>query len=773
MFRRILHTLAAVFFGIRHGLHEIGIFMADMVRVLDPRQLPGMLVGGSKEAIEGGKVVAATTTVTLAEVLWRIVRSPIDLARLLFTAPGRIWHSLRTQRPIYLLIGLIVFLVFVGGAVWPVMNIFRERRVDAMRREQYRQLDEHFIRGDYEGVKHNLETLVKSAPEDSKVATRLAALEAGVAVPSDAKMARLLMRRHLFQGKLPDSAREARKVVALEDNDWEALIMVAQERILAGDRAEAVAAVEKLPLPENSIEAIPYYAASIGERIFRELGREDRLDDLIKFVAEKYVPAVRHSIINAYEPSTRLQLALMYRMALSQLARRPQLAEYFANYQDLCHGIANAPNVNAPILASVGEIQEAMRYPALQQMRQMNLITAEQHDEFSKEIEGRLAIVWSRVREMDAKNYLGYVGPAMQHVRAGRFSDGLREIESGIGACGPLPPLLEKKADIMRMMDPVGGLAFLEKSIAPDEKNPAMYKVLAEAALAAQRPDKAMEAIRKARALAPELPWAIRLEAEVLLQMGRPTEAAAGLKSVLASIGLDGPASVLYVRALVGAGSPQLAEQFLVNAVNGKESLGPILLGIEELLRLGRAVGAETCSRRVLLEDPGNYVAQILLGDACRIQAEQATGGWDKGLAEDAMKAYRGALRRDPDLPVVLAQVAWLQLAAFDLAQEADITMNPLRERVDVLPPVAVQMLGIADVVSGRYEAGRIKLQRVLDRQGPEALTLAYLALAYHGMNQSGAADDCLNRALAAPKSSPRRAELVEKIRLKIARGIK
>jgi hypothetical protein len=122
---------------------------------------------------------------------------------------------------------------------------------------------------------------------------------------------------------------------------------------------------------------------------------------------------------------------------------------------------------------------------------------------------------------------------------------------------------------------------------------------------------------------------------------------------------------------------------------------------------------------------------------------------------------------------MVLAQIAWLQLAAFDLPQEADITMSPLRDRADGLPPIAIQMLGIVDVVAGRYEAGRIKLQRVLDRQGPDALTLAYLALAYHGMNQSVAATDGLNRALAAPKSSPRRAEMIEKIRLKIARGIK
>lgn len=774
MLRRLLDAVRSLLTGVIRGIREVMSFLGDMARHFDPRNLPALLAGSGREAVAGSKAVATTTAVTFTDVARRILWSPVDLTRWLITAPGRFWFFLKTQSPIRIAISVLVIVAFLAGAVWPTFNLIRERRIDAMRREQYRQFDEHAIQGNFEGARKNLEVLLKSSPNDATIAARLKAMDEGNAPASDARMIRLLSRRHLSQGRFDECVREAKKYLELEPRDWESLILVAEHALAKGDRAAASAAVSKLPRASAVNDMIPLWSCGMAEGVFRRLGDDTRIDDLIEYVCNNYVPAVRISVIGSLDPGLRLQLVQLYNLALTQLNRRPRLTEYWAAYQDLCHGIANSPNTPAGVLEGLGKQQELQVGTYLRQMLQMKLITPEQHAKFAKEIEDRLAGIWKRLRSMDPKSTISYAGLAMQMARTGKLRDALTEIDAGIAVCGSSPDLVERKVALLRMIDPAQGLAFVDQFLAAEKVELPMCKVAAESALAASRPDKALEAIRRAHTIAPDQPWALRLEGETLLVMGRKTEAAAVFKRLVESVGLDGSAVMLYIRALVGSGAAPLAEQFLLQSIVGPESVGPAIMGANELLRLGRAESAAVVANRLLLEDPTNVFAHLIVGESIRTRAEQDTRlGWDRNLVDEAIKSFRTALSISENEPRALVAIADLQLRALELPREAAKTLQPIAQLVEVMPAEMLRVVGAIEVASGKYDAGRQKLLRALQMSGPHDLSTAYVGFAYHGLNQTDLANDFLKRAVAMPKSSPRNAEQIEKIRLMIARGLK
>src|SRR5205814_1431810 len=109
------------------GIYEVFYFFGQILWFFDPRQWPRLMARSSREALQGGRTVATTTTLTLAEVVIRILRSPFDFARWLCVAPFQFWFYLRNRTPIQLLLGIIVLCVGTGAVVWPSVTIYRER----------------------------------------------------------------------------------------------------------------------------------------------------------------------------------------------------------------------------------------------------------------------------------------------------------------------------------------------------------------------------------------------------------------------------------------------------------------------------------------------------------------------------------------------------------------------------------------------------------------------------------------------------------------------
>lgn len=763
-------ALQAMARGLSDGLREIWNLGLVIVGWLDPRQVPRLIRRDTGAMIDSSKLVAAATTAAATDVATQAALSPMRLARWLIHAPGRLWVFLITRSPMQLLIGSVVMAVGITVVVWPMARVFRERRLQSLALEQHRQMDEHYARADAKGVMHNIDVLLKVNPDDDKMLARKKALETGKSPPNDLKTARLLMRQHWGNVNLAEATREAKLVMGMDKTDWEATLIVADSELRSGNRAAAAKLVKALPRAHETRDPISLWSASLAVRTFRSLNEQWRLDDMIGYLSEFYVPLVNRIIATQVEPAGQLQLVEIYNLCMTTLADRPELQRYWAPVQEMCHSIANSPESTAPILIGLGVLQEIQREVYLRQLLQLRLINAEKQADYLQEIDQRLKTIWRRVRELEPKHYLSYLGPAMQLARANDLKAAHAEIEAGIAACGQLPELIEKKAEVMRRLDPAGGLAFLEQALSDAQLSKEMCKVIADAALAANRPDKALQAAQKAQALQPQLPWAVRLEAQIHMDAGRPADAAAVLSK--ADIVIDDPAiGSLYVRALAASGATVGAEQFLLRAMQLPQTRGIVVGGAEALARLGQEEIAINVVKKLIIEEPMNTIAYVVLGDSYKLLAERQERGWNKQMVDEALKAYRLALFHDKRQFRVIQNIAWLELVALDLPKLAHDTAKPLREAQANLPPDMLEIVGATCVGVGEYENGRAALEKAVNRGGGKATTLAFLALAYNGLNRTETAQQTINRAANTAKNGPREGELVESIRRKIERG--
>lgn len=756
--------------GFVGGIREIWNLFRLIVGFFDPREIPRMLRRDTGAVIDSSKLVRDVTSSAATDVAKQAALSPRRLAIWCWHAPQRFFFFIITRSRKQLIIIALSTVTGLIVTIWPTIKVIREKRQQGLAIEQNRQLDEHFARSDIKGVTHNVDVLLKVNPNDEKMQARKKALETGKAPPTDPKIARLLMSKHLSEGKLDDAEREARTCLVVEKNDWESLLVVAWAELRRGDRAAASKTVLELPRPNEVRQGATLWSCNMGVNVFRALGNQARIEELIAFMSDAYIPLVRHeSIVKQAVPAGRLQLVEIYNMCMTTLEHRPGLQRFWVPVQEICHGIANDPESTVPVLASLGVLQEIHREGLLRQMLHLKLIDQEKYEEYVAEIDNRLKTIWKRVREGDPKHHLGYLGPSMQKARAGDFQGAAKEIEAGIVACGPMPELIEKKVEIMRKLDPTGGLAFLEAALAGADIKPDMCKIIADASLSAGRPDKAMEAAKKALAMAPDLVWAIRMVAQIHLDGGRPADAVAVLNDQ--PIVLDDPSvGNLYVRALASAGAVAGAQEFLLRALKSPQSRPIVLSGAEALAKLGHQEAAIVVLRRLTLEEPLNGLAHYVLGETMQLLAERGTGGWHRRTVDDAIKSYRNALLGNPHNLRIVGNIAWLELAALDMPKLAVDSAKPLREAEADLPADLLATLGAVYVGNGEYDKGRAALEKAVSQGNGKASVRAYLALAYHGLNRLDLAQSHIGKAVTTAKTGPREGELVEIIRRRVER---
>jgi len=753
------------------GIREVGRVVGVLLAALDPRNLVTVVRRDTCAVARTGRYVAESTTRTVAESLWLVLTTPFRVVWWLLTSPWRLYWLVRTRSPAQAAIGLAVITAGLLAAAYPAYLIVKERRIENLRQVQYRLLDDNLLYGNYDGAKHNLQVLIDKTPNDARLRARMDSLVAGEAAPGDAKLARMLMRHHRHRGDLPAAVREAKKFLSDRPDDWEALTLVAEEALVRRDRARAAECVAQLPDPQAVYEAIPPWSCLAASRLFRELNEPDRLNDLVSYVAERYMPALKSTFLSSLEPTARFPFVELYNLTLTQLGQRPQLKSYWVPVQEVCHAVANAPDATPALLIRLGEIQETQLETHLRQMVKAKLITPDEYRQLAAEIEQRLTMIWSRVRQAEPKNPFGFVGPAMQRARAGQWRDAQAILDDGLAACGPRPELIEKKAELLRKVDPAEGLAFLEQALSGTEISLPLARLLALEAVAAGRPDKALDAIRRAKELDPNVSW-VGLEADILVQAGRPAEAAAALDGYRSAVVRDHAACALYVQALCQSQASDRAVTFLSEALRGEYVAAAVLSGIESLVRAGQLEPAVGLLRQIVRQDPLNVHAQVVLGDCLRETAEQAPGGWDRELVEDALRAYEMAALRFPNNLRMVNNIAWLQLVAQDRRQLAYDTAAPLRaaNRAD-LPAEMLETLGATHAGVGEWDPAREALTMSLQRGGPRVATLAYLALAYHSLGRTPDAIACLRQARDMPKDHPRDAELFEKVRQAILRA--
>jgi Tfp pilus assembly protein PilF len=156
-----------------------------------------------------------------------------------------------------------------------------------------------------------------------------------------------------------------------------------------------------------------------------------------------------------------------------------------------------------------------------------------------------------------------------------------------------------------------------------------------------------------------------------------------------------------------------------------------------ETMAQGQLDQAYAWTKAALAQDPSFLSAQITLGVIYH----------RRGLLEASESAFRHALRVEPNNTQALADLASVldSQGRIDEGQRVRQTLAGLETH----PPFYFFELGRAAVQRGDFEAGRAWLQRELSRDPDYHEVHFWLALAYGGLGDAGAARRHLSIALA------------------------
>ncbi|WP_461395536.1 tetratricopeptide repeat protein [Deferrisoma sp.] len=257
---------------------------------------------------------------------------------------------------------------------------------------------------------------------------------------------------------------------------------------------------------------------------------------------------------------------------------------------------------------------------------------------------------------------------------------------------------------------------------------------------------EATEAARRARAMAPDLDEAWRLEAraraatgdrpgalavwtEVLGRVPGDPEAAEAAARLAADLGRDAEVGELLAgqgEAASGwagwlalrAGRPGRARDLLAAAVAAGRTEWRVALG-RALLALGDLDAAAAEAERATAERPDDPEAWLLAGDVAR----------EQGLGAEARAAYEAVLARDPG-----RYAARVNLASVLLSQgEAGAAEELLREAAEGAPgrPEAWTNLGLALRSQGRYAEAAEAYHRALEARPGYLPALKNLGICY------------------------------------------
>jgi tetratricopeptide (TPR) repeat protein len=455
-------------------------------------------------------------------------------------------------------------------------------------------------------------------------------------------------------------------------------------------------------------------------------------------------------------------------LGLTELDKRPRLVQYWEPAQRACRSILESDKVETRHLLSVALIQQ-LHLEFLKEFQKRRLINDADYKALKSEVDQRIRTAAELTIERDPKASQAYIVLAEHWINANQPDKAQATINEGLKRCGALSELVAEKTLVLQRIDPQQALVFLDRAVNVSALNPTMCQVYAYAAYSAGRPDKALEACRAAHKQQPGLLWAHRMEAEICLDLGRPTEAAAALLPIKTFLSSDPSGCALYIKTLCACSSFALAEEFLQQVAAEDRPVDVLIKAATAFLSQKRYDDAVRWAKIVLERETTNAAALLIVGDGLRIQAEQGARGWDLDKAREALRAYRAVQRQEPHNLPVINNIVWLELKALETPQVAYESSEPLRaaqNQTDFPAPI-METLGAVYISVKRYEAAKSILNEALRTAGPSVSVYTYLALTHDGLNQPEMADQYAVKAANIPNKTPREtAELYDAIRL-------
>ena len=706
-----------------------------------------------------------------------------------FRRAGRWFYYL--PRAVQLGLAVVVVLGLLAGGYY-VRTFEKDRQRQQEVAAGWRDFDTAGRRSDLAAMDAALDRVLAARPGDPIATRRKAALRAVAADADDADLAFILLNEHVRADRLPEAAREAEKVLARFPKDWLARCVLAHHALQVGrDRDLAARRLDELPdaqLPET--RATPggiLYAL----RLFAALGRDPA--PLRGVIVRRLLPQLRGADAASATPAEQAQLVECYLEPFAD--PNPPLVELSNHWA----AVSRLVDVAMSTAVAAGDVHTLLRLGSLGPrllgvlvvFRDASVIPPDRFDALSEEVAARTRLAWLTAQARDPTRPEPYRGLALAAVRAKDYPAAVKHLQDGLAATGD-------RAELLDLLIKVRGSGVgepaeaLEGAWAAAERaggDPEKWLLAANAAVAAGRHDRAVEACRNARRppnerhrLASVTEAALWLRTgdgakalEVLRPLGEPA-----LRSEPLLVRMHGRALArLEVVADLDAAFAALEQAPAVTAAFLRGALEPRSQrpGVAEAVAAW-AIPKATAAADRWPDEPGLRRA---LADALFRQVDSTVKADESELRKPVWNAdaVRAALRAFDSLPsaersdlAAVVAVATLQLKGRNDPASALRTLAPVRAALQdvTLPAATLEVLAAAYTASGRPAEAIAVLRR---GPFPADATGGYwvqLALAYHANRQPDAAEQALRDAQARYCSPRERVELVA-AKIQVARG--
>ncbi len=668
---------------------------------------------------------------------------------------------------------LMLLLVFVGGPLAVGLRYGRNR-VRAVRLgsqvAEWKKFEDGVRGGDESKMVAALDAVLALAPADPTALGRKKAIETGEADPADHAMVVLSYRRHLRAGRLPEAEREAKKRLDVEKNDWLARCVVAAALLQRGDKPAAAAELAQLPSPGNPAARVDPGGLLFAFRLFRATDTD--LTPLRTFVQGVILPLVKAPNAAQLPPSEKVALLECYVEGFEPGRDRPQpaaLAEAWAPAAKLADAATDeaieAKEVAA--LARLGRLTARFE-DGLVGLRRGDQVTAAEFAQLQGDLRGRGRRAWEAVLAADPKSAEAYrgLGTALLRTldvtppadRPALYQQARDVLVRGLEARDDDPELAQLFARLMAAEgQPLKAAEFLIGQAHRHPDKPVWWALAAEAAVAANRREVALEACAKLRQKDPDNLYATRTEARLWIEAGEPARAL----PVLARLGepalaRDANAAYSYARALAETNATDALAGFVkaVAAADPPTAVGATARGLADAAGLP---ADELLARLAALAERHPTDPDLLKtrAEAAYRAAEAGDPIWQVGRVAAAARAVEQALVKRPDDPDLLLRLGWLRLRGQNNLPQAVRAVAGMGTRT---APTAAQseLLGAVALAENKLPAAVAYLEQATRAADAPAGAFALLARAYHATGRPGPANQALQSARNRPRTSPR-----------------
>ena len=621
--------------------------------------------------------------------------------------------------------------------------------------------------GDDEEMLAALDEVTALDPSDERAGRYRRALQTGETDADDATLRMFVVFRHLRAKNAEAAAREARKQLAREPNDWLARCAAVSHLLEAGKLDDA--RTELAALPDPAAHPPSPFALLFAHELLVRTGRNPA--KLVRFVNDVVVDVLGASDAGKHALVVKLQLIECYLIAFhpsaGELGNRLSLAAVpVGRLIDQAHDQAVADGQH---LAKLGTVCDRLA-PAFAALRRSGQITAEQYDGLAKELDDRTQRVWRAVLDRHPKEPAAYLGVSRVQVR--RKDPAARDtIAAGLRECGNHPQLLAVHSLLMLQADDQEeALASAFRAAEQQPKNPFLWTLAAETAMAVGRRDAAVFACRKARAISPKHPRALLIEAEVLLGSGDPS----GAVQLLAELGEDAlfespELARGYARTRVAAGLTVTAPDLLGRAfdrstrANSPAAVAAVIAGFADA-PYDPAVSAAVLEAidRVAARWPATDLTVTRAVELARA-AEYQEPVWAPARVQAAVAALERARASRPNDMQVAAALAWVRVKAEKAADRGLTDIAPVLAAFDANTPLGgppLVTLGAVHLANGQKDKAVAALEAARKTGPPSARGSVHLALAYHAAGKTAEARAFLADARTRPMSPQDRLDL-------------